>query len=97
MAKGQQLPFYPLVDLLFKIGEEVALTERLLEQGQDLRKEKKKTKDKNDALQRFWERNANTPVQQALVMVRELANLIKPTPSFRDEDIDRLPDEIEDE
>lgn len=95
-AKGQ-LQFYALVDLLAGIGAEVELTTRMMQQGQELRLERKKTKDKNNLLQSFWARHVNTPVEGALEMIRELARLIKPNPRVRPEDLDRLPDEVEDE
>lgn len=94
MAKNQKLEFYPLVELLEKIGAEVVVTLRLMQEGQGLRIENRKTKDKNILLNDFWRRHVNTPEQQAAEMARELARIIKPRPNMNDLDV--LPDDIED-
>lgn len=93
MAKNQKLEFYQLVELLVKIAAQVDVTVRLMQEGQSLRDEKQKTKDKNILLQNYWRRHEDTPEEQAGKMARELARLIKPRPNV--DDLEVLPDEID--
>ena len=64
-----------------------------MQEGQSLRDEKQKTKDKNILLQNYWRRHEDTPEEQAGEMARELARLIKPRPNV--DDLEVLPDEID--
>ena len=93
---GGQLEFYALVELLEKAAKEIEVTERLLQQGQNVRNANRKTAHKDVLLMEFWDRNDRNPVEQAIDMVTNLARTIKPTPNLRDEDIDRLPDDLDD-